>query len=160
QRLAEGGTVHGAFAHQLQSTLGNTDGTHAVVDTARAEATLSDLEAAALTEQHVLVGNADGLQQHFGVAVRCGVVAEPRQVAQNLHAGGVHRHQNHRVLGVARGVRVGQAHEDHDLAARVVGAGGPPLAAVDDPLVAFTHGTGLHVGGVGGSHARLGHTEA
>src|SRR5690606_31703964 len=65
QRLAEGGTVHGAFAHQLQSTLGNTDGTHAVVDTARAEATLGDLEAADLTEQHVLVGNADVLQQHF-----------------------------------------------------------------------------------------------
>ena len=35
----------------------------------------------------------------------------------------------------------------------------PPLAAVDDDLVAVDHGGGLHVGGVGGGDAGLGHRE-
>ncbi|MNQ79447.1 hypothetical protein D3C85_943930 [compost metagenome] len=87
------------------------------------------------------------------------VVAEHRQRTHDLHAGGVGRHQDHRVLLVARRVRVGQAHEDEDLAARVAGAGGPPLAAVDHPLVTLAHGAGFHVGGIGRSHARLGHGE-
>ena len=43
----------GAPAHQLERTLGQADQAHAVVDAARAEAALGDLEAAALAEQHV-----------------------------------------------------------------------------------------------------------
>ncbi len=159
QRLAEGGTADGTFAHQLQCAFRDTDRAHAVVDAARAETPLGDLEAAAFTEDDVLVRYPHVFQQHFRVAVRGVVVAEHRQRAQHLHAGSIHRHQNHRVLGVARCIRVGQAHEDHDLAARVAGAGGPPLATVDDPLVTLTHRAGLHVGGVGRSHARLGHAE-
>ena len=39
--------------HQLEGPLGRADRAHAVVDAARAEAHLGDLEAAALAEQHV-----------------------------------------------------------------------------------------------------------
>ncbi|MCY1425178.1 hypothetical protein D9M71_409610 [compost metagenome] len=159
QGLAEGGAADGALAHQLQGALGHADGAHAVVDAARAEAALGDLEATALAQQHVLVGHAHVLEQHFSVAMGGVVVTEYRQRAEDLHAGSVSGHQDHRVLLVARCVRVGQAHEDHHLAARVAGTGGPPFAAVDDPLVTLAHGAGFHVGGIGRRHARLGHGE-
>ena len=44
----------------------------------------------------------------------------------------VHRDEDHRLLAVGRLVRVGLAHDDEDLAARVRRPGDPPLAAVDD----------------------------
>ncbi|MOA47992.1 hypothetical protein D3C78_1706730 [compost metagenome] len=92
-----------------------------MVDATRAEATLGDLEAATLAEEDVLVGNPDVLEQHFGVTVRGIVVTEHRQRTDDLHTGRIGRHQDHRVLLVTRAVRVGQAHEDHDLAARIAG---------------------------------------
>ena len=52
-----------------------------------------------------------------------------------------------------------EAHEDDDLAVAVADAGGPPLASVDDHLVAVDDCGGLHVGRVGGGHAGLGHPE-
>ncbi|KWV85097.1 hypothetical protein PFLmoz3_05245 [Pseudomonas fluorescens] len=85
------------------------------------------------------------------------VVAEYRQRPQDFHAWGIDRHQDHRVLLVTRRIGVAQAHEDQDLAARVAGAGGPPLLAVDHPLVALAFGAGGHVGGVRGRHIRFGH---
>ena len=51
----------------------------------------------------------------------------------------VHRHQDHRLLLMRRRVGVALAHEDRDPAARVAGAGDPPLAAVDDVVVAVAH---------------------
>src|SRR5690554_8145202 len=64
------------------------------------------------------------------------------------------------MLLMALCIRVGQPHEDHDLATGITGAGGPPLATVDNPLVALAAGVGLHVGGVRRGHSRLGHAEA
>ena len=68
----------------------------------------------------------------------CGavVVAEHAHAALDVHAGGVPGHQDHRLLPVPLGVRVGLAHHDEDLAARVHRPGRPPLAAVDHVLVA------------------------
>jgi hypothetical protein len=43
--------VDGALAHQLERPLGHADRAHAVVDAARAEPRLGDLEAAALAER-------------------------------------------------------------------------------------------------------------
>ena len=71
----------------------------------------------------------------------------------------VERHEHHRVLVVAVGLRVGEAHEDGDPAVRVPDAGAPPLAPVDHDLVALDDRRGLHVGGVGGRHVGLGHAE-
>ncbi|VXB60568.1 hypothetical protein PSEUDO8BK_30768 [Pseudomonas sp. 8BK] len=159
QRLAEGSTVDRALAHQLQRALSHADGTHAVVDTAWAKTALSNLESTALTQQHVLVRYADVFEQYFGMAVWRVVVAKYRQRAQHFHPRRVHRHQNHRMLSMARAIRVGQAHENHDLAAWIAGTGCPPLAAVDHPLIALAYGAGLHIGGIGGRHAWLGHGE-
>ena len=98
-----------------------------------------------------------------------GLVVHPhrRQQPLDLHPGGVQRDQHHRVpvvavdagvvLEVLRGVA--QAHEDRDPAVGVPDSGRPPLAAVDDHLVAVDHGGRLHVGGVGGRDVGLGHRE-
>jgi hypothetical protein len=45
-----------ALAHQLERPLGLADGAHAVVDAARAEPALRDLEAPALAEQRLEAG--------------------------------------------------------------------------------------------------------
>ena len=59
--------------------------------------------------------------------------------------------------GAALGV--GLAHRDQELAARVERAGGPPLAAGDDVLVAVALDPGGDVGRVRGGDVRLGHRE-
>ena len=142
-----------------QRTLGQADQAHAVVDAARAQAALGDLEAAALAEQDVGRRHAHVLEVDLHVAVRRVVVAEHAERAQDLDARRVDRHQDHRLLRVARRLRVGLAHEDHDLAARVAGARGPPLASVDDVVVAVALDARFDVGRVGRGHRRLGHRE-
>src|SRR5690606_6804997 len=56
-RLVEGNLLGGAAAHGFQRTPGLADGTHAVVDAARPEASLGDIEPATLTPQDVLGWN-------------------------------------------------------------------------------------------------------
>ncbi|MNL37051.1 hypothetical protein D3C87_1591720 [compost metagenome] len=90
-----------------------------MVNPARAKATLSDFEAASFTQQDVFVRHPHVFEMHFGVTMRRVVITEHRQRAHDLHAWRVHRHQNHRVLGMARRIRIAQAHEDQDLAARI-----------------------------------------
>ncbi len=124
-----------------------------------AEPPLGDLEAAALAQDHVVVGHPHVFKQHFSVAMGSIVVAEYRQRPDNLHPGGIGGHQHHRVLLVARAFGVGQAHEDHHLATRVAGTGSPPLAAVDYPFVTVTDSRGGHVGGVRRGYIRFGHGE-
>ena len=88
--------------HLLQRHFGHADGAHAVVDAARAQAALRDLEAAAFAEQQVLDRHAHVLEQHLGVAVRRVVVAEHRQHAHDLDAGRVERNEDLRLLLVPR----------------------------------------------------------
>ena len=158
--LAEGGARQRAAAQRFERALGNADLAHAMVDAAGAEAALRDLEAAPLAEQHVGGRHAHVLEQDLGVAVRRVVVAEHGQRPHDRDAGRVHRHEDHRLLAVARPVRVGPAHQDRDRAARVHGAGGPPFAAVDDVVVAVAADRALDVGRVGGGDGGLGHREA
>jgi hypothetical protein len=121
--------------HICSSALGQADQAHAVVDAARAQAALGDFETAAFAEQQVGGRHAHVVEDDFGVAVRRIVEAEHRQVAQDVHARRVARHQDHRLLLVAAGVvGIALAHEDEHGAARVVGAGRPPFAAVDDVM--------------------------
>ena len=94
-----------------------------MVNAARSEAALGDLEAAPFAEQDVGDRHADILEGKLGVTMRRVVVAEHRQMAQHSDARRFHRHQNHRLLGMAaRVVGIGLTHEDDDLAARIVGA--------------------------------------
>ena len=67
-----------ALAHQLERALGQADQAHAVVDAARPEPALRDLEAAAFAEQDVGRRHAHVLERDLHVAVRRVVVAEHR----------------------------------------------------------------------------------
>ena len=119
-----------------------------------------DLEAAALAEEDVVLRHAHVGEAEVHVAVGRVVVAEHVHRPEDLEAGRVHRHEDLRLLEVGGRVRVGADHADHDLAARVAGAGDVVLLAVDHPLVAVEHGLGGDVAGVGAGQARLGHAEA
>src|SRR6185437_10519522 len=160
QRLAEGGARVRPGAYQLDGPLREADRAHAVVDPARAEPRLRDREPAALVADQVGRGHPDVAEHNLGVAaVLVVVVAEDLHAADDRHAGGVARHQDHRLLAVTAGGRVGLAHHDEDLRLRVQRPGDPPLVAVDDVLVAVAHDAGGDVGGVRGRHLGLGHRE-
>ena len=111
-------------------------------------------------EQHVRRGHADVFEKDFGRPIRHAVESEHRDRPQHLHARRIHRHQDHRLLPVAIWIiRIGLAHEDADLAARVGGVRRVPLAAVDDVVVAVADDRTFDVGGVAGGHRRFGHRE-
>src|SRR5690606_28727851 len=159
QRLAEGDAFGAAFAGQAQRQFGEADQAHAVVDVARAKATMGDLEDATGARDDGGLGQAHVVELDFAVAVGFVVHAHGLEHAHGFYAGGIFRHEHHRVLGVAVGVGVGETHEDDDFAVRVADAGAPPFAAVEHDFVALDFGGGFHVGGVGGRHARFGHAE-
>nr|ABM53578.1 putative regulatory protein TetR [uncultured bacterium CBNPD1 BAC clone 1664] len=143
--------------HQVQGPLGLADRAHAVVDPARPEADLADLEAPALAEQDIGLGHPDIGEADVHVAAGRMVFAEDMHRAEDLHPGRIDGHQDLRLLLVRRGVGIGADHGDHDLAARVAGAGDVVLLAVDHPFVAVQHRLGGDVLGVGRGHRRLGH---
>ena len=124
---------------------------------ARPETTLGDLEATAFAQQQVGGWHAHVLVRDLAMAMRGIIVAKYRQWPHDGHAGGIDRHQNHRLLRMARCFRIGLAHQDEDLAAWIAGAGDPPLVAVDEVVVAITFDAGGDVGGVRRRHGRLGH---
>ena len=97
--------VGDAVDHQLERALAQPDHPHAVVDPARAEPRLRDREARALLADQVRRRHAHVLVADVGVAVLV-VVAEDRQVALDRHARRVERDEDHRVLRVARPVRL------------------------------------------------------
>ena len=130
-----------------------------MMDAARTEAALRDLEAAAFAEQHVVGRHAHIVQDDFRVAMRRVVETENGEHAHDLDALGVDRHEDLRLLLVALGGRVGLAHHDRDLAARIADARRPPFAAVNDIFVAVARDRGFDVGGVRRGDAGLGHQE-
>ena len=127
------------------------------MDASGSEASLRDLKAAPLAQQNILHRHARVDEIDLRVAVRRMIVAEHGQLPQPLHSRGAHGHENHRLLAVVRGARIGLAHEDQDLAARVARAGSPPLAAVDHVVIAVAHDGGLNIRGIAGGDIRLGH---
>ena len=66
--------------------------------------------------------DAHVLEFDFHMAVRRIVIAEHGEVAQDVHAGRIHRHQDHRLRGMAARREIGLAHHDRDLAARIAHA--------------------------------------
>src|ERR1019366_7526900 len=109
------------------------------MNAARPETSLRDLESSALAQHDVRNRNAHILERDLHVTVRRVVVAEDRQVAQYLHTRRIARHEHHRLLSVPRTVRIGLAHENEYLAARIAGARRPPLATVNDVLIAVAN---------------------
>ncbi len=143
--FAENSAREQTFAHLLERDFRRADGAHAVVDASRPEAALGDLEAAAFAKQHVGRRNADIVEDDFRVAVRCVVIAEHGQHADDFHARRVQRHEDLRLLFVLLGAEVRLAHHNGDLAMTVADARRPPFAAVDDVLVALALDTRLDV---------------
>ena len=84
ERAAESDAVLAPRDHGLERALRHPDRAHAVVDPARAEATLRDLKAAALAEDEVGHGHAHVEQRDLAMAVRRVVVSEDVEVAENL----------------------------------------------------------------------------
>ena len=123
------------------------------------EPALRDFEPAAFAEQHVARRHADVLEVDFHVAVRRVVVAEHAQRPHHVDARRVGRHQDHRLLRMARRFGIGLAHHDVDPAARIARARDPPLAAVDHVIVAVAQDRRLDVGRIARCDRRLGHHE-
>src|SRR6202790_3142633 len=131
----------------LEGPLGPDDAAHAVVNAPRTQPPLGNFEASSFAEQHVRDGHANIFKSDLAVPVRRMVIAKHRQHALNLEPGAIHRHQHHRLLFMERrratcpfwvsSVRVSSAHKDRDLAAWIARSRGPPLAAINDILVAL-----------------------
>lgn len=62
--------------HELESARGDSDGTHAVVDTSRSETSLDDLESTAEASDDVRLGDTDVVVDDLVVSLRCVVVSE------------------------------------------------------------------------------------
>ena len=156
-RFAERDSREGAPAHQRKGALRQTDQTHAMVDAARTEASLRDFETASLAKEDAACGHAHVVEHDLHVTVRGVVVTEHGQRAHARDAFGIGGNEDHRLLGVLRGVRVGLAHDDVEGAARVARPRRPPFAAADDVIVAVAPDAALHVGGVARCDIRLRH---
>ena len=141
------------------AAFGQADRTHAMVDAARSEPALRDLEAAALAQDQVLRRHPRVGEVDLHVAVRRVVVAEHRQRPQRAHSRGIDRHDQHRLLLVLVRGRIGLAHHDVERAVGIAGAGGKPLAPVHDIAVPVAPHRALHVGGVRAGDVRFGHQE-
>ncbi len=158
ERPAEGDAGPGALGHQRQGALSHPDGAHTVVDTPGAQPGLRDREPHPLLRQQVRCRHPDVVVDDLGVAVLV-LPAEHRSGSENVDSRRVDRHQDHRLLLMRGGLRVGAAHHDQDRAARVVGAGGPPLAAVDDVIATVADDRRFDIACVTGGHRRFGHRE-
>src|SRR5690606_20129044 len=119
---------------------------------------LRERETGAFFSEQVLDGDADVVVDDLTVTVLV-VTAEDRDVADYGDAGGVDGDEDHGLLAVWWGAGVGLAHDDQNRAPRVGGTAGPPLASVDDVVVAVALDTGFDVGGIGTRDVHLGHRE-
>ena len=131
-----------------------------MVDPARPEPPLGNLEAPAAAEDDIALRHPHIMEADVHMAMRRVVVAEDAHGADDLDARGVQGHENLRLAVVPRRAGVGHHHDDHDLATRVAGAGDVELLAVDHPFAAVEHRCSGDVGGVGGGHGGLGHGES
>src|ERR1039458_4087849 len=113
----------------------------------RSEAGLGDGKTAALVAQQVPDGYAHVAVDHFGVSATVDV-AEHVWIKSQFDPGRVLGHHDHGLLQVARGVGVGLAHDNEDLAPFGPGARTEPLASVQYVLVAVAVDRERDVGGV------------
>ena len=131
-----------------------------MVNATRTEAGLGDREPVPLAADQVGGRHPHVGELQFGVAtVVAIVVAKHLHVAFDDNAGGVPGHEDLALLAMPVGGRVGLAHHDENLRVGVHGTGDPPLAAIDDVIVAVTFDAGTDICRVGGGDIRLRHRE-
>ena len=159
-RLAERDARHQPLHHRLERFLGGADRAHAMVDAARPEPPLRDLEAPALAEQHVRRRHAHVVELDLHVPVRRVVIAEHRQVPLDRDARRIERHQDHRLLLVAS--RADGSVLPIRIATLQRGSPAPldhHLRPLIDIFVAAHFDAALDVGRVGRGDVGLGHQE-
>src|SRR3546814_18677900 len=120
------------------------------MDSAWPQSPLSNFKAAPLAEQHILDRNANILQLDFAMTMRRIVIAKHRKHSQNLNPRRVERQEDHALLSMARGIRIGLTPENADRASRISYARTPTFAAVDHIMVAVTTDGVSDFGGVRG----------
>src|SRR5436305_562712 len=98
------------------------------MDSPWSEPRLGDLEAATLTEQHVLCGDANAAKGKLHVTGRGVIEAQHLHGASDFYAGRVHRDEHDRVMAVAVPVLARPAEDEQHLAPWVACAGDVPLA--------------------------------
>ena len=105
---------------------------HAMMDAPRPEPALRDFEPPALAEDQVFSRHAHVLQDHLGNGRAARRRNRKRAAWRTIvDARRVERHEDLGLLLVRLGRRVGLAHDDRDLAARIADARRPPFATVD-----------------------------
>ena len=147
--------------HQLERPLGRPDRAHAVVDAARARGAPARSRSRG-PRRGACSRSGPARRGSAGACGRGGRRPGRRRSMPPTHLDAracPWARGSATAGGGARAVRAGLDHHDHDLAARVAGAGDVVLLAVDDPLVAVALGRAGDVAGVGGGHVGLGHGE-
>ena len=127
---------------------------------ARPKSPLRNFEATAFAQQHVIRRNANVLVLDLEMAARRVVVAERGEWPHQSHAGSILRHQDHRLLLVARRGWVGLAHHDQQPATLVACTGRPPFATVEHVIVTIADDRQPDVRRIGRGDPGLGHREA
>ena len=108
------------ICHQLQSSLGYSYQSHAMMNPPWAKAALSNLEASSFSQKNIGCWHFDIVKVYFHVAVGSIIVSEDRARSQNLNSWSVHWNQNHRVLLVLGLVIVwGHTHYYSNFASRI-----------------------------------------
>ena len=162
QRRAVGVAVQRPLAQHVEGAPSHPQPPHAVVDTAGIQALLSDQEPRALGAEQGRARDPDVLVADLGVVAVAPEalvgVLHRGDVADDVHAGGVGFHDEHRGALVRTRIGVGDRHHDQEVGDRAVG--GEPLVAVDHPVVAVAHRAGLEQRRVRAGGVGLGHGEA
>ena len=130
--------------------LGGADGAHAMVDAARPEPPLRDLEPAPFAEQQVRGRHADVLQLDFHMAVRRVVIADRRSSARSTVMPGASI--GTRIIDCWRCLASPRSVLPIKMATLQRGSPAPrrpPFAAVDDIILAVAGDVAFDVGGVG-----------
>mmetsp|Transcript_89107 Transcript_89107/g.232353 ORF Transcript_89107/g.232353 Transcript_89107/m.232353 type:complete len:405 (+) Transcript_89107:2-1216(+) len=155
--LAERGPLVGSEAHERQSALTLPDHAHAVMDAARPQPQLRDLEAPALAPEHVRGGDPHVLEEDLHVTLGAVVVGKNLHGSHQGDARRVHGHQDLGLLAVRLLLGARATHQDQDLAIDVGGACDPMLPAVDHVVVSVPLNARPDVRGITARHCRLRH---
>jgi hypothetical protein len=142
------------LAHHVERFAGEPDRPHGVVDPAAAEAGLGDDERLALAAEQGGGRHPDVLIVDERVVALAQPFAAQPDVALDVDARRVRRHQEHRHALVRADVGIRDRHDDEER--RGAGVGGEELPPVDDPVAAVPDGQRLELGRVG-TGVRLGH---
>ena len=159
--LAVGDPVGGTLTEHVERAPGHAQPAHAVMDAPRVEALLGDQESLAFAAQavgcrdpHVVV---DDLRVTAELAELLLRVLHGRHVAQDVHAGRIGRHDEHRRALVRPRLGVGDGHHDQEVRDRAVR--GEPLVPGDHVVVAVAHRARLQLRRVAAGGLGLGHRE-